>query len=117
MLHTDDTVSEDFPLSGGRQSNVISPKVALTDEEIKQLKEQERVISEYKARAVADDRICRSIVGSPNAAGADGTDMSRFDQIMTKVQKYRNERDSLPQDADGIYFIVSGMARICNASD
>ena len=45
---------------------------------------------------MADDRICRSIVGSPNAAGADGTDMSRFDQIMTKVQKYRNERDSLP---------------------
>jgi len=89
--------------------------VALTDEEVKQLKEQERVIGEYKARAVADDRICRSIVGAPGVVGADGADVSRFDQIRLKVQKYRNEREALPQDADGIYFIVSGTARIINA--
>ena len=43
--------------------------------------------------------------------------MQRFEQIEQKVIKYKTEKDSLPQDADGIYFIVSGNARICNAYD
>ena len=31
--------------------------------------------------------------------------------------KYKREKDQLPADADGIYFIVSGNARIVNSYD
>ena len=43
--------------------------------------------------------------------------MSRFDQIQQKIDKYKAEKNALPQDADGIYLIVSGMARISNPHD
>ena len=58
----------------------------------------------YAWRAEVDKRICQNQV-------------ERFDQINEKISSYKNERNALPQDSDGIYIIVGGQASIFNQFD
>ena len=116
MLTTDDTQSEDLNtqvLSGGKRSQIASPKNAvnlttLSDvDDIMQNREQREVMQlreNYKVRANRDHRICEN-------------QKERFGQIKQKIDKYQTEKNALPKDADGIYIIVSGMARISNPYD
>ncbi len=55
------------------------------------------------AQADRDHRICKNL-------------LERFQQISDKINKYKTERLALPKDADGIYLILGGQARIENQS-
>lgn len=37
-----------------------------------------------------------------------------LDKLIEKVDKFKTDRDNLPKDADGIYLIVEGRAKIVN---
>ena len=37
-----------------------------------------------------------------------------MDKLIDKVEKYKTDRDNLPPDADGIYLIVEGKAKVIN---
>ena len=37
-----------------------------------------------------------------------------LDKLIEKVDKFKTDRDNLPKDADGIYLIVEGRARVVN---
>ena len=82
---------------------MMSPK-PLSEEQLKQLKQQEEVAAikgAYMALWDRDKRIYDHI-------------MERNKQIDDKINLYRKERLALPKDADGIYLILGGQARIEN---
>ena len=70
----------------------------------KEQREMHQIRENYKQLAEIDHRINLN-------------QFARFDQIQEKIEKYKKEKASLPQDADGIYVIVGGMARISNPYD
>ena len=37
-----------------------------------------------------------------------------MDKAIEKAEKYKNDRNALPPDADGIYLIVEGKAKVVN---
>ena len=43
--------------------------------------------------------------------------LDRFGQIKKKLEKYQTEKKALPEDSDGVYLIVKGIARIENKHD
>ena len=104
MNTKEDTLSDDANmLSGSKRSMMLSPK-ALTEEDPAKAEEMERMMNakqDFVARADRDNRICQIQV-------------DRLQQINDKIVNYKKERESLPQDADGIYIIVSGAASILN---
>ena len=111
----DDTVSEDCsnnnPMSAGRdiRSTIASPKP---------LSEQEQQQKDKAASAAArDETKAKYIAKYQRDLKIMKNQYDRFGQIFTKIDKYVQERDNLPKDADGVYFIVQGMARIVNQHD
>jgi len=107
-LTIDYTISEDLnattALSTGKKSKIASPKPLLSEEEIRQREEQEKVQivkADFVATAVRDHNICKEQI-------------ERFEQIHQKIKTYQNDKGALPIDSDGIYYIVGGMGCVIN---
>ena len=113
----DEVFNEDKNVATGTsidiKSKYLNQKPLHSEEDFKQRENQEKaqvVRAEYIAAAVRDRNICKELIDpDPLRYGLD-----RFGQIKQKLDKYQTEKGALPNDSDGVYLIVKGIARIQN---